>query len=174
MIRMLADEELKVKLALSLHSAIEHKRKYDHRSIAAEEKYVRELEKAGITVMLRKSRGGDIDAACALVMVQVSFAQEVRTLKLKPFEKAVLSDTLKESSGLTILKGKLLSFNDSGNPAEIYELNPDKGSIDRTYKTNAVNTDWEAITNDGENLYIGDFGNNLGNRKESQLFIKIF
>jgi len=38
--------------------------KFDHRSIAAEEKYVRELEKAGITVMVRKSRGGDIDAAC--------------------------------------------------------------------------------------------------------------
>ncbi len=136
MIKMLADENLKVKLALSLHSAIEHKRneimpfsekfpltdimeslqywyqktgsvitfeycvwkgindgdediralikycrqvpskvnliqynpigegKFDHRSIAAEEKYVRELEKAGITIMVRKSRGGDIDAAC--------------------------------------------------------------------------------------------------------------
>lgn len=136
MIKMLADEQLRVKLALSLHSAIEHKRneimpfsekfplteimdslqywyrktasvitfeycvwggindtdedikalikycrqvpskvnliqynpigegKYDHRSIPAEEKYVRELEKAGITVMVRRSRGGDIDAAC--------------------------------------------------------------------------------------------------------------
>lgn len=136
MIKMLADEDLKVKLALSLHSAIEHKRndimpfsekfpltdimdalqywyqktgnpitfeycvwkgindgdedikalirycrqvpskvnliqynpigegKFDHRSIAAEEQYVRELEKAGITIMVRKSRGGDIDAAC--------------------------------------------------------------------------------------------------------------
>ena len=136
MIKMLADEELKVKLALSLHSAIEHKRneimpfsekfpltdimdslqywyqktgspitfeycvwkgindgdedikalikycrqvpskvnliqynpigegKFDHRSIEAEQKYVRELEKAGITVVVRKSRGGDIDAAC--------------------------------------------------------------------------------------------------------------
>ena len=38
--------------------------KFDHRSIAAEEKYVRELEKAGITIVVRKSRGGDIDAAC--------------------------------------------------------------------------------------------------------------
>ena len=136
MIKMLADEELKVKLALSLHSAIEHKRneimpfsekfpltdimdslqywyqktgspitfeycvwkgindgdedikalikycrqvpskvnliqynpigegKFDHRSIEAEQKYVRELEKAGITIVVRKSRGGDIDAAC--------------------------------------------------------------------------------------------------------------
>ncbi|WOC51110.1 putative dual-specificity RNA methyltransferase RlmN [Bergeyella porcorum] len=136
MIKMLADEDLKVKLALSLHSAIEKTRneimpfstkfpltdimealqywyqktgnvitfeycvwkgindkdedikalikyckkvpskvnliqynpigegKYDHRSIEAEERYVRELSKAGVTVMVRRSRGGDIDAAC--------------------------------------------------------------------------------------------------------------
>lgn len=136
MIKMLADEKLKVKLALSLHSAIEHKRneimpfsekfplteimeslqywyketgskitfeycvwkgindgdedikalikycrqvpskvnliqynpigegKFDHRSIEAENRYAQELERAGITVMVRKSRGGDIDAAC--------------------------------------------------------------------------------------------------------------
>ncbi|MGV4413397.1 23S rRNA (adenine(2503)-C(2))-methyltransferase RlmN [Chryseobacterium sp. T1] len=136
MIKMLADESIKVKLALSLHSAIEKTRneimpfsdkfpltdimdalqywyqktgsvitfeycvwkgindkdedikalikyskqvpskvnliqynpigegKFDHRSIEAEERYVRELEKAGVTVMVRKSRGGDIDAAC--------------------------------------------------------------------------------------------------------------
>lgn len=136
MIKMLADEDLRVKLALSLHSAIEHKRneimpfsdkfplteimdslqywyrktgsvitfeycvwggindtdedikalikycrqvpskvnliqynpigegKYDHRNIKAEERYVSELEKAGITVVVRRSRGGDIDAAC--------------------------------------------------------------------------------------------------------------
>lgn len=136
MIKMLADEDLRVKLALSLHSAIEHKRneimpfsdkfpltdimdslqywyrktgsvitfeycvwggindtdedikalikycrqvpskvnliqynpigegRYDHRNIKAEERYVSELEKAGITVVVRRSRGGDIDAAC--------------------------------------------------------------------------------------------------------------
>ncbi len=136
MIKMLADEEIKVKLALSLHSAIEETRndimpfstkfplvdimdslqywyektgsvitfeycvwkgindtdkdikaliryakqvpskvnliqynpigegKFDHRSIEAEERYVSELTKAGVTVMVRKSRGGDIDAAC--------------------------------------------------------------------------------------------------------------
>ena len=37
--------------------------KFDHRSVEAEERYVRELEKAGITVLVRRSRGGDIDAA---------------------------------------------------------------------------------------------------------------
>ena len=136
MMKMLADESIKVKLALSLHSAIEQKRndimpfsikfplteimeamqywyeitgnritleycvwkgindgdedikalikycrqvpckvnliqynpigegKFDHRNVEAEERYVRELEKAGITVLVRRSRGGDIDAAC--------------------------------------------------------------------------------------------------------------
>ncbi|MDR2205446.1 MAG: 23S rRNA (adenine(2503)-C(2))-methyltransferase RlmN [Flavobacteriaceae bacterium] len=136
MIKMLADENLKVKLALSLHSATEHKRneimpfsekfplteimeslqywyrktrspitfeycvwknindkdedikalikfcrqvpskvnliqynsigesKFDQKNPAAEERYVRELENAGITVVVRRSRGGDIDAAC--------------------------------------------------------------------------------------------------------------
>jgi 23S rRNA (adenine2503-C2)-methyltransferase len=136
MIKMLANEELKVKLALSLHSAIEEKRnqimpfsvkfplteimdslqywyrktnsvitfeyciwkgindeledikalikfckkvpskvniiqynsvgegKFEEKSAEAEEKYVHELEKSGITVVIRKSRGNDIDAAC--------------------------------------------------------------------------------------------------------------
>lgn len=136
MINMLADENLKVKLALSLHSAIETKRndimpfsanfplsdimdslqywykktaskitfeycvwggindgdddikalikfcrqvpskvnliqynpigegKFDHRNIEAENRYVYQLENAGITTMVRKSRGSDIDAAC--------------------------------------------------------------------------------------------------------------
>lgn len=136
MIKMLADENIKVKLALSLHSAIEKKRndimpfsdkfpltdildslkywyqktgnivtfeycvwknindgeedikalikfckqipskvnliqynpigdgKYDQCNKEAEENYVRQLEKSGVTVMIRRSRGGDIDAAC--------------------------------------------------------------------------------------------------------------
>ncbi|MDH6254424.1 23S rRNA (adenine2503-C2)-methyltransferase [Chryseobacterium sp. H1D6B] len=136
MIKMLADDDLRVKLALSLHSAIEVKRneimpfsdkfpltdimdslqywykktgsvitfeycvwkgindkdedikaliryckqvpskvnliqynpigdgKYDKCNKQAEENYVRQLENAGITVMIRRSRGGDIDAAC--------------------------------------------------------------------------------------------------------------
>ncbi|MHA3046242.1 23S rRNA (adenine(2503)-C(2))-methyltransferase RlmN [Riemerella anatipestifer] len=136
MIKMLADENLKVKLALSLHSAIESKRneimpfstkfpltdimeslqywyektgsiitleyciwkgindtdedikalikfckkiptkvnlieynsigdgKYDRSNPEATQNYVEQLERHGITVMIRRSRGGDIDAAC--------------------------------------------------------------------------------------------------------------
>lgn len=144
MIKMLADDDLRVKLALSLHSAIEVKRneimpfsdkfpltdimealqywykktnsvitfeycvwkgindedediraliryckqvpskvnliqynpigdgKYDKCNKQAEDNYVRQLENAGVTVMIRKSRGGDIDAACGQLANKVS------------------------------------------------------------------------------------------------------
>jgi 23S rRNA (adenine2503-C2)-methyltransferase len=144
MIKMLADDDLRVKLALSLHSAIEVKRneimpfsdkfpltdimdslqywykktgsvitfeycvwkgindkdedikaliryckqvpskvnliqynpigdgKYDKCNKQAEENYVRQLENAGITVMIRRSRGGDIDAACGQLANKVT------------------------------------------------------------------------------------------------------
>lgn len=144
MIKMLADENLKVKLALSLHSAIEKKRneimpfsdkfplteiieslqywyqktgsiitleyciwkgindtdedikalikfckkvptkvnlieynsigegKYDRSNPEATENYVRQLEKNAITVMIRRSRGSDIDAACGQLANKVA------------------------------------------------------------------------------------------------------
>ncbi|NAW50689.1 hypothetical protein GNY06_04575 [Elizabethkingia argentiflava] len=105
-----------------------------------------------------------------LFFFQIYAGQEIQILKLKPYQKAVLSDTLRESSGLTILQGKLLSFNDSGNAPEIYEINPERGNILKTYKTNAINQDWEAITHDEKHLYIGDFGNNLGVRKDLTIY----
>ena len=146
MIKMLADEDLKVKLALSLHSAIEKKRneimpfssnfplmdiiealqywysktgsiitleyciwkgikdkdedikalikfckkvptkvnlieynsigngKYDRSNPEATENYVRQLEKNGITTMIRRSRGGDIDAACGQLANKIAEA----------------------------------------------------------------------------------------------------
>ncbi|MBB1560409.1 MAG: 23S rRNA (adenine(2503)-C(2))-methyltransferase RlmN [Flavobacteriaceae bacterium] len=146
MIKMLADEDLKVKLALSLHSAIEEKRneimpfssnfpltdiiealqywysktgsiitleyciwkgindidedikalikfckkvptkvnlieynsigngKYDRSNPEATENYVRQLEKNGITTMIRRSRGGDIDAACGQLANKIAEA----------------------------------------------------------------------------------------------------
>ena len=146
MIKMLADEDLKVKLALSLHSAIEEKRneimpfssnfpltdiiealqywysktgsiitleyciwkgindkdedikalikfckkvptkvnlieynsigngKYDRSNPEATENYVHQLEKNGITTMIRRSRGGDIDAACGQLANKIAEA----------------------------------------------------------------------------------------------------
>jgi len=72
---------------------------------------------------------------------------------------------MNETSGLLYLNGQLWTINDSGNKPEIYQVDRLKGSVLRTVVIrNAVNTDWESITQDDSNIYIGDFGNNTGNR----------
>ena len=99
-----------------------------------------------------------------------SFSQKTEKLPLRKYKIAVLSDSLKENSGLTILKDKLYTFNDSGNTNEIFEIDKNSGKILKKIQTNFPNKDWEAITNDGEHLYIGDFGNNVGKRKDLAVY----
>ena len=85
----------------------------------------------------------------------------------KPKFVAKLPKTVKETSGLVFFNGQLWTMNDSGNPPEIFQIDTAKGTILRTIVIgNSVNTDWESITQDDSNLYIGDFGNNYGNRKD--------
>lgn len=98
------------------------------------------------------------------------FSQKIEKLPLRKYKIATLSDSLKETSGLTFLKDHLYTFNDSGNSNEIFEIDKISGKILNKIQTDFPNKDWEAITNDGENLYIGDFGNNAGNRKDLAIY----
>ncbi|WP_313100493.1 hypothetical protein [Epilithonimonas sp.] len=104
-----------------------------------------------------------------LLSFQVS-AQKTQSLNLKKYKIAVLSDSLRESSGLTNFYGRLFSFNDSGNTSEIFEIIAGSSNIEKTFQTKLKNIDWEAITNDGENFYVGEFGNNLGTRKDLKVY----
>ena len=105
-----------------------------------------------------------------LLMSFLGFPQKIEKLNLKKYKIAVLSDSLKESSGLTNLDGRLFSFNDSGNTSEIFEIKAGSSYIKKTFQTGLKNIDWEAITNDGENFYVGEFGNNLGTRKDLKVY----
>ena len=108
-----------------------------------------------------------------LLLIFLSFqiaAQKTQSLNLKKYKIAVLSDSLRESSGLTNIDGRIFSFNDSGNTSEIFEIRPGSSFIENTFQTGLKNIDWEAITNDGENFYIGEFGNNLGTRKDLKVY----
>jgi hypothetical protein len=100
----------------------------------------------------------------------VFYAQQAEIFKLKKYKIAVLNDSIQETSGLNFFDGKLYTFNDSGNPAELYEIDKNSGKILNILKTTAENKDWEALTNDGKNFYIGDFGNNAGTRQ----YLKIY
>ncbi len=105
-----------------------------------------------------------------LLISFLGFSQKIEKLSLKKYKIAILSDSLQESSGLTNLDGRLFSFNDSGNTSEIFEIKAGSSYIKKTFQTGLKNIDWEAITNDGENFYIGEFGNNLGTRKDLKIY----
>lgn len=96
--------------------------------------------------------------------------QKVDTLKLEKYRITDLDKEIEETSGLTMWGDKLYTFNDSGGKPEIYQVKKKSGKVKNTYKIDAQNEDWEAITHDDKNFYIGDFGNNLGNRKDLSIY----
>lgn len=78
-----------------------------------------------------------------------------------------LPSLLKESSGLCFTDGDLWSFGDSGNPNSIYKIDTLTGAILQTVTiANYPNIDWEDITADSLYIYVGDLGNNNGNRSD--------
>ena len=88
------------------------------------------------------------------------------------FEKLkVLPSVLDESSGLILFDRLGWSFNDSGNEPLLYGFDLKSGNILRQVRLDAVNTDWEDITQDNENIYVGNFGNNDGDRKDLKIYI---
>ena len=86
-------------------------------------------------------------------------------------EKYVLDNDVTETSGLLVLSSKIITHNDSGDDPKLYELNGDTGVIEREITiSNASHIDWEDITMDDEYIYVGDIGNNNGNRTDLKIY----
>jgi hypothetical protein len=82
-----------------------------------------------------------------------------------------LSPDMNETSGLANLDGAIWTHNDSGGQPELYQIDTIDGSVTRTVTvSNATNIDWEDIATDGTSLYIGDFGNNNGDRTNLRIY----
>lgn len=115
-----------------------------------------------------------------IVFVQFSCAQSKivqDTLSIDDFEMKTtfLPKELEEISTLAYedRDTSVVSFwglNDSGNKAEIYRLTEDGKIIQTITVANAKNIDWEEIALDENHLYIGDFGNNVGKRKDLAIY----
>jgi hypothetical protein len=85
--------------------------------------------------------------------------------------KFKLADKIKESSGLIKLDNQLWTHNDSGDLAKLYKIDENNGSILKVVTINNVtNIDWEDISYDDTYVYIGDFGNNNGNRTDLRIY----
>lgn len=94
-----------------------------------------------------------------------------RILYSPPVKIDPLSAVLEESSGLQWAGGSLWSFNDGGNAAVLFRMDTASPIISQTITLEeATNVDWEDIAFDGTHLYIGDFGNNAGNRKDLKIY----
>lgn len=82
-----------------------------------------------------------------------------------------LDASVNESSGLAIVDGALFTHNDSGGEPILYEIDNTDGHIVReVYVSNAQNVDWEELATDENYLYVGDFGNNNGNRQNLRVY----
>lgn len=84
---------------------------------------------------------------------------------------ALSAPLLNESSGLTFVNGQLWTFNDSGNPNDIYRIDTATTTVLQTVKiSNATNVDWEDMTSNSDYVFVGDFGNNDGSRQNLKVY----
>jgi len=99
----------------------------------------------------------------------------IQNINIKNNEKVdtvtSLVDELKESSGLAYVDGTLWTHNDSGGEAKLYAIDTNNGKILKTVViSNASNIDWEDLAFNKTHLFIGDFGNNKGTRKNLKIY----
>lgn len=86
-------------------------------------------------------------------------------------EEFELPAPLKEASGVIYFNNNLITHNDSSGENKLYEFDINSGLITREVTiTNASNFDWEDLTQDDNNIYIGDIGNNRGNRSDLKIY----
>ena len=93
---------------------------------------------------------------------------QIKTVHIVP---RVLIDSLpaeiSESSGMLWWNGLIWTLNDSGGEPELYGINLQmKKIVQRIRVEKADNHDWESLAQDDRFIYIGDFGNNGGWRKD--------
>lgn len=82
-----------------------------------------------------------------------------------------LPEEIKESSGLIKIKDRFYSFNDSGGKNSLYSFHSDNpADVKELTVFHSFNYDWEAITNDAENIFIADIGNNFGSRDTLSIY----
>lgn len=88
-----------------------------------------------------------------------------------PEFKSLLPEEVHETSGLFFHHGRLWTHNDSGGKPVLYGLDTVTFEVvQRITLLHAKNKDWEDVCTDGVNVFVGDFGNNKGKRKNLRVY----
>lgn len=83
----------------------------------------------------------------------------------------IIDSHIEETSALIWFRNYLWTLNDSGNLPELYKIDKKTGAIIQTVVIeNVKNNDWEELTQDDRYIYVGDFGNNRGNRTDLAIY----
>lgn len=84
---------------------------------------------------------------------------------------AQLPAAIDEASGLAFFDGRLITHEDGGNDEKLYQLDTTTGAVltELTIPL-ADNVDWEDLAESPDYLFIGDFGNNAGNRTDLKIY----
>ncbi len=96
------------------------------------------------------------------------YANTIANLKLI----VLLNSIFNESSGLAWIQGNVWTFDDGGGGALISSIDTAKGNANEAITVNGgFNTDWEDISTSDSSIYIGDIGNNNGDRTDLTIYI---
>jgi len=99
-----------------------------------------------------------------LISSYISFGQDLNVV-------TSLDNLIEETSGLIYIDSRVITHNDSGGEASLYEINLTNGNVSRTVAIkDASNIDWEDICDDENYIYIADIGNNSGNRTNLKIY----
>lgn len=95
------------------------------------------------------------------------------TASVTPLISNELNQLIHETSGLIEWNSYLYTHNDDTD-TNIYQLDKTNGTITKTFALTGLNNiDWEEISQDESNLYIGDFGNNAEGNRTNLIIYKI-
>jgi hypothetical protein len=83
-----------------------------------------------------------------------------------------LDSRVNETSGLAFYNNLLFTHNDQNNSNHLFVINTENGSIIKEIEIeDAANKDWEDLAISDKHLFIGDMGNNNGNRKDLGFYL---
>lgn len=89
---------------------------------------------------------------------------------IAPLAGLNLDGVLSETSGIIFWENQFWTHNDNSD-TNIYALDTLYGKIVKQWPLSHIrNTDWEEISQDKDYIYIGDFGNNSGNRDDLKIY----
>lgn len=123
-----------------------------------------------LTISSCSSKNGCTDTAATNFNESAKFDDSTcvfPTFDIKPDSILDLKTKFNENSGLLWSNNRIWTHTDGGGETKLFSIDTsDGGEKENIFLSNTLNTDWEDIAQDQEYFYVGDFGNNSGNRTD--------